>query len=101
MNPVLENRLLMTRRHFFGRGAAGIGAAALGSLLNPNLFAALANEADSSKLPLGKPHFAPKAKRVIYRSEERRVGKSVDLCGSCMFKQEKDMNITLNSPEQH
>src|SRR5881296_408240 len=66
MNPVLENRLLMTRRHFFGRGAAGIGAAALGSLLNPNLFAALASEADSSKLPLGKPHFAPKAKRVIY-----------------------------------
>src|SRR3989449_4990690 len=66
MNPVLENRLLMTRRHFFGRGAAGIGAAALGSLLNPNLFAALANESDSSKLPLGKPHFAPRAKRVIY-----------------------------------
>src|SRR5206468_8407667 len=65
MNPLLENRLLMTRRHFFGRTATGIGAAALGSLLNPNVFAALAGE-DSSKPPLGKPHFPPKAKRVIY-----------------------------------
>src|SRR6266699_750083 len=61
-----DHRLLLTRRHFFSRAATGIGAAALGSLLNPSLFAALANEADSTKLPLGKPHFAPKAKRVIY-----------------------------------
>src|SRR5437870_12090424 len=66
MNPILEEKLLLTRRHFFGRMATGIGAAALGSLLNPSLVAALANEADSTKLPLGKPHFAPKAKRVIY-----------------------------------
>jgi len=66
MNPILENRLLMTRRHFFGRTAAGIGATALGSLLNPNLFAALSGEAESSKMPLGTAHFAPKAKRVIY-----------------------------------
>src|SRR5436190_23227420 len=65
MNPLLENQLLTTRRHFFGRAAAGIGAAALGSMLNPNLFSAFAGE-DSSKLTLGKPHFAPKAKRVIY-----------------------------------
>jgi len=65
MNPIRENHLLMTRRHFFGRTATGIGAAALGSLLNPNVFAALAGE-DSSKPPLGKPHFPPKAKRVIY-----------------------------------
>ena len=53
----------MTRRHFFGRAATGVGAAALGSLLNPNIFG---GEADPAKLPLGKPHFAPKAKRVIY-----------------------------------
>src|SRR5438874_876525 len=66
MNPLLENRLLMTRRHFFGRTAAGIGATALGSLLNPNLFAALSGEAESSKMPLGTAQFAPKAKRVIY-----------------------------------
>ena len=43
MNP-------LTRRHFFGKSATGIGAAALGSLLNAETL----------------PHFAPKAKRVIY-----------------------------------
>jgi hypothetical protein len=46
--------------------ATGVGAAALGSLLNPDLFAALAGEAEKSKGPLGAPHFVPKAKRVIY-----------------------------------
>src|ERR1043166_8045652 len=64
MSPIMEQNLLMTRRHFFGRTAAGIGAAALGSLLNPNLF--LAAAADSTQRPLGRPHYAPKAKRVIY-----------------------------------
>ena len=29
MDPLLEKRLLLTRRHFFGRAAAGIGTAAL------------------------------------------------------------------------
>src|SRR6266849_3180019 len=66
MNPLFQNRLAITRRHFFGRAAAGIGTAALGSLLNPNLLAGLASEGEPSKLSLGKPHFAPKAKRVIY-----------------------------------
>lgn len=64
MNPLIEQSLLLTRRHFFGRMAAGIGGAALGSLLNPNLFNAFAGE--SGKGALGKPHFTPKAKRVIY-----------------------------------
>src|SRR5256885_1066759 len=66
MNPIQERGHLLTRRHFFGRMATGVGAAALGSLLNPGLFAALAGEAGKSKGPLGAPHFAPKAKRVIY-----------------------------------
>jgi len=51
MNPVEHRRLLLTRRHFFGRTATGIGAAALGSLM-------------AQESPL--PHHAPKAKRVIY-----------------------------------
>src|SRR5207245_273394 len=38
MNPLEHRRLLLTRRHFFGRSAAGIGTAALASLLNPKLF---------------------------------------------------------------
>src|ERR1041385_847339 len=63
MDPVREHSLLMTRRHFFGRTATGIGALALGSLLNPKLLSAAE---ESVGQVLGKPHFAPKAKRVIY-----------------------------------
>ena len=62
-----ENQLLQTRRHFFGRTATGIGAAALASLTNPNLFAAgSASTALKDHGVLGTTHFAPKAKRVIY-----------------------------------
>ena len=57
-DPTTEQRLLMTRRHFFGTGATGIGAAALASLLGKDL------RADTA-LP-GLPHFKPKAKRIIY-----------------------------------
>ena len=39
MNRSYQHALQMTRRYFFGRAATGIGAAALGSLLNPQLFA--------------------------------------------------------------
>ncbi len=66
MNPLLENQLLLTRRHFFGRMATGIGAAALGSLVNPGLLSAAGATAETPQFPLSKPHFAPKAKRVIY-----------------------------------
>ena len=57
-----------TRRHFFHHSATGIGTAALASLLNEDLFAKPAKPALPdlmSGLP-GVPHFAPKAKRVIY-----------------------------------
>lgn len=64
MDPRIEHQFLMTRRHFFGRTATGIGTAALASLLNPDLFAASTDGADRGVL--GTPHFAPKAKRVIY-----------------------------------
>jgi len=66
MNPLRERELLINRRHFFGRTAAGIGAAALGSLLNPNMFSAFGAQPDAAQSILGNPHFAPKAKRVIY-----------------------------------
>jgi hypothetical protein len=58
MNPQLEHQMLITRRHFFGRMATGIGMAALASLLDERVFAA-----QSASRGL---HFAPKAKRVIY-----------------------------------
>ena len=62
MDPLRERSLLLTRRHFFGRMATGIGAAALGSIVNPNLFAA----STADKRALAATHFAPKAKRIIY-----------------------------------
>ena len=62
MDPLLETGLIETRRHFFSRTAGGIGTAALASLVNPELFAA---DKATAGMP-GLPHFAPKAKRVIY-----------------------------------
>ncbi|MEX0715282.1 MAG: DUF1501 domain-containing protein [Planctomycetaceae bacterium] len=59
----------ITRRHFLGRGGAGIGAMALGTLLNDapasRATAAPPNRADEPLAPRA-PHFAPKAKSVIY-----------------------------------
>lgn len=67
MHDFDTQRLNLTRRHFFSRSATGIGAAALASLLNPQLFAAGASETKSDDRGiLGGPHFAPTAKRVIY-----------------------------------
>src|SRR6267143_224025 len=54
----------MTRRHFFGRGALGLGTAALASLL-PAREAVAATASPTGGLP-DLPHFAPKAKRAIY-----------------------------------
>ncbi|HEX8059958.1 MAG TPA: DUF1501 domain-containing protein, partial [Cyclobacteriaceae bacterium] len=63
MNELFENRLNVNRRHFLGKLSLGIGTAALGSLLIPDLFSSPGEE----QSPLvGLPHFAPKAKRIIY-----------------------------------
>src|SRR6266498_3335577 len=51
--------LELTRRHFFARTAAGVGTAALASLLGRDL------EAATAGLP-GLPHFPARAKRIIY-----------------------------------
>ena len=67
MDPLRENRLQLTRRHFFGRASAGIGTAALAGLLERDgLAAPAAGEAKRFGGLPGLPHFAPKAKRVIY-----------------------------------
>jgi hypothetical protein len=61
-----ELELALTRRQFFSRTSAGIGIAALGSLLNPKLFAfGTTPNSKTGGLP-DLPHFAPKAKRVIF-----------------------------------
>ncbi len=57
----------ITRRHFFSKSAWGIGGVALASLLNEKLFAAAKPDLLSfNPLTPKPPHFAPKAKRVIY-----------------------------------
>ena len=70
-NPLREAELIETRRHFFGRAANGIGAAALASLVNGAAAAAPTGAALEPERVAGSglatvPHFAPKAKRVIY-----------------------------------
>jgi hypothetical protein len=66
MNPLLENQLLLTRRHFFGLASAGIGTAALAWLLNGDLRAAPNTQGGAPGGLHGLPHFPPRAKRVIY-----------------------------------
>ncbi|NDA68872.1 MAG: DUF1501 domain-containing protein, partial [Verrucomicrobia bacterium] len=64
MNPLLEHRALLTRRQLFGRGATGLGVAALASLLKQDT-----DGADNRQLPISNrqfPNWAPKAKRIIY-----------------------------------
>ncbi|QDV36690.1 DUF1501 domain-containing protein [Tautonia plasticadhaerens] len=71
MDPILERINTVTRRHFFGRNALGLGTAALASMLPDRRAMALGGGADENRpapsggLP-GLPHFAPKAKRAIY-----------------------------------
>jgi hypothetical protein len=61
----LDHLKLTTRRRFFQQCGTGMGALALASLLNENLFAADAKSGARSDAPLG-PHFKPKAKNIIY-----------------------------------
>ncbi|MFT5424717.1 MAG: hypothetical protein ACI89L_002515 [Phycisphaerales bacterium] len=74
MDPIEQHLLNITRRQFFGRSAAGIGAAALGSIMNPEGLAqgiaGLSEPGDDGESlragVLKHLHLAPKAKRVIF-----------------------------------
>jgi uncharacterized protein DUF1501 len=61
-----ESGIRLTRRHFFGRSATGIGVAALADLLGHQLRAENAPGTKTHGGLPGLPHFPPKAKRVIY-----------------------------------
>src|SRR5690606_34828655 len=61
---VEQARLYQNRRQFLSKLSIGIGSAALGSLLIPDLFSGKGTGGDRGVSML--PHFAPKAKRVIY-----------------------------------
>jgi len=65
-----QTRRDFTRRHFFANAGLGIGSLALASLLSDGTILAGATVSDerrqSHALPAGLPHFAPRAKRVIF-----------------------------------
>lgn len=64
MNPLQEHARVLTRRQLLGQTGLGVGAAAMSTLIpgvNQNLHASSSDPA----APL-LPHFAPKAKRIIY-----------------------------------
>jgi len=61
---LIEHGFSMNRRRFFTGVGMGIGSMALGSLLMPDLLSG--SGATETSLAPGIPHFAPKAKRVIY-----------------------------------
>jgi hypothetical protein len=68
MNEWERQRLLLARRTFLGRTAAGLGSLALASLLEPRLFAA---DGGATKTPpyrgvIDPRHVAPKIKRIIW-----------------------------------
>jgi hypothetical protein len=65
MDPRQEFSLLLNRRYFLQRCSLGLGATALTSLLNPNLFAAASAEKQSLGV-LPACHHTPRAKRVIW-----------------------------------
>ncbi|WP_026968346.1 DUF1501 domain-containing protein [Algoriphagus terrigena] len=61
---ILEQGLNHNRRKFLSRLSLGIGSVALGSLLIPDLLSGKEDAEDALMRAL--PHFAPKAKRIIY-----------------------------------
>src|SRR5688572_18387972 len=70
MHPLLESHLNLTRRQFFGDSGIRLGGLALamlagGATASKQANAAAANETPFPPLP-GMPHFAPKAKALIY-----------------------------------
>ncbi|WP_298521046.1 DUF1501 domain-containing protein [uncultured Kordia sp.] len=64
MEEVHKHFLNNTRRQFLKKLGLGIGGIAAASMLDP--FSAIVEAADSPLKGMNLPHFAPKAKRVIY-----------------------------------
>ena len=69
MDPRLERAQMLSRRHFFKSTGLAVGKIALAGLMFPELLRAgnvpKSNGPAHPSLP-GLPHFAPKAKRLIY-----------------------------------
>ncbi|MEE2607643.1 MAG: sulfatase, partial [Pseudomonadota bacterium] len=63
MNPIDDRNQFLSRRNFLSLASTSLGATALNTLLSQDLYAQ--NPKVFGGLP-SLPHFAPKAKRVIY-----------------------------------
>jgi hypothetical protein len=64
-----ETAFSQNRRHFLAKTSLGLGGVALGSLLVPRLFNGEGGDEAADALLRGilpAPHFAPRAKRIIY-----------------------------------
>ena len=66
MHPRHERLRHLTRRHFLKESQVGLGAIALSSLLAKDAPAGTSSRPSATPLRPKRPHFAPKAKRVIY-----------------------------------
>src|SRR3954468_5929882 len=71
MDPIFAHQFLQTRRQFFGHTGLRLGGLALTGLLCRAQAASSANTAAAAAARIhpalaGFPHFAPKAKRLIY-----------------------------------
>ena len=68
MNPIEDTNYLqsITRRHFFGRCAIGLGSIALASLLEERRASGAEPKALPNPMSPQQPHFAPRAKNIIY-----------------------------------
>ena len=64
MIPHIERLQRLTRRHFLGKTAHGVGSLALSSLLGRALAGAVPSPTEP--MAVRAPHFAARAKRVIY-----------------------------------
>jgi len=65
MNPHEQHLQAITRRHFLGHCQVGLGGLALASLLDQPS-AAAATRLPANPMAVRQPHFAPRAKQVIY-----------------------------------
>jgi hypothetical protein len=68
MHPRQQQALAVTRRHFFRECGVGLGKVALAGLLTDALGGRAPGATDRAANPLApkKPHFAPRARRVIH-----------------------------------
>lgn len=66
MNPTQQYLRTVTRRHFLKQSQYGLGALALAGLMGDGAPAAGKSQKAANPLAPKQPHFAPKAKHVIY-----------------------------------